>query len=245
MRIDQIAHCAENMGCFCQGPLMAVGVATKLMAIGTAVTAFSTIKSGMDAATMGEAQQEIHNMQAENANKVAERNALIRSDEAKYKAARQREDATQADAEAQRKAKEIRRQTDIRVSNARAAAGGSGAGATDPTALDTYGDLEGDGEFNALTALYEGNSRSSLLRSQANLTEYQGNQDAEMIRYGGQTDSDLMRYRGEVSAFEGNQKQSQSYYDAVGTGLSGAGKIAQYESSQSIANKYKPKNKAG
>lgn len=242
----RIHDVVENMGGFCQGPMMAgAALTTKLMAIGSAVTAFSTIKSGMDAAAMGEAQQEIYNMQAQNAQKVADRNALIRSDEAKYNAERQREEAIQEGAASQRRAKEIRRQTNLKVSSAKARAGASGAGATDPTALDIYSDLEGDGEYNALTALYEGNSRASLLRSQANLTEYQGAQDAEMIRYGGQTDSDLMRYRGEVSAFEGNQKKSQSYLSAAGTGFSSAGKIAEYEGSRSIENKYKPKNKAG
>lgn len=197
--------------------------------IGTAISAFSTMQQGSQAEEAAKAQQAVYDMQARNTQVVAERNALIREDEAEYNAARLEEEAGSTKAAGIRKSKEIRRLTDLKASAARAR-----QGVGDPTSLSIIGDITGDGEFNALTALYEGNSAASLLRSQAGLTRFTGGQDAQMIRYGGTSRADLLRYEGEVTAFKGEQAKSSSLAKAGGQLFSGV---------TSVASKYPPKPK--
>lgn len=60
----------------------------------------------------------------------------------------------------QRQAIEARRQTSYLVSRGQALAAASGAGATDPTVMNVLGQLSGEGEYHALTSLYEGGTRA-------------------------------------------------------------------------------------
>lgn len=215
------------------GPLM-----TALSVASTAFAVVSQIQQGNIAEEQAKAQQQAYEMQAHNAQVVAERNALIAEDQAKYAAARDREQAGQEEAASQRAAKIKRKETELKISSARATAGASGAGAYDPTVLDEIGNIAGAGEFDALTAMYEGKSASSLLRSQAALTEYQGKTQADMIRYGGATDASLLTYQGQNAAYGGAVAKQQAYSNAIGTAIGGASDA--YE----ISQKYSPK-KAG
>ena len=52
-------------------------------------------------------------------------------------------------------------------SRALAIAAASGAGADDPTVVNAIADIEGEGEYRALTALYEGNVAGDDLERQA------------------------------------------------------------------------------
>lgn len=213
------------------GPILSAA-APYLTAVGTGVSFLSQMQQASALEEQGAAQQAIYNMQAKNAQTIAERNALIRADEAKYSSARQREQAVQEEAAGLKRAKEVRRQTELRISSGRAAAGASGGGVTDPTVLDLIDNVLETGELNAKTELFGGQAQASLLRSQADLTDYMGERDAEMIRYGGATDANLLTAQGGMSKYEGEMKASSTRSAAVGTLFDGA---------SDVATKYKPK----
>lgn len=65
--------------------------------------------------------------------------------------------AGQDRASAQRRAMEDRRQADLALSRVQALAGGGG---TDESVLNLTGKIAGEGEYNALTSLYEGEERA-------------------------------------------------------------------------------------
>lgn len=225
--MGQLAGLAATAAGVATGPF---GIA--LMAIGTGLSVFSQMQQASAAEEQGRAQQEIYNMQARNTQAVAERNALIRADEAKYAATRKKEQAVQEEAVGLKRAKETRRQTALRLSSAAATAAASGAGGNDPTVAGLFDDLIETGELNARTELYEGQSAASMLRSDAGLTEYMGERDAEMIRYGGQSESSLMRYQGGVAGYEGKATAQAKRTAAAGS---------LFEGMSNIATKYKPK----
>lgn len=185
-----------------------------------ASTAFSFIGGLQEAAAaeaMGEQQQAIANMQAQQTRAVAERNALIMEDQAKYDAARMEEQGRAEQATAQRAAIEERRRKLLTQSRAQAVAGASGAGALDPTVLDIASDIEGEGEYNALAALYQGDSASNYLKSGAALRKYEGVEGAKMTRYGGASQSDLLKFQGATAKAEGDLAASQARMKAVGS----------------------------
>lgn len=69
-------------------------------------------------------------------------------------------------ASSQRRAMEERRQARLVSSRALAVAAASG-GASDPTVVNMMADIEGEGEYRALSALYEGNEEAIGLENQA------------------------------------------------------------------------------
>lgn len=103
------------------------------------------------------------------------------------------EDAKAAQAEAQRESLIERKKAKNLMSRARAVAGASGAGSSDPTVTNILTNIETQGEVNALNALHSGNAQASGLRS-----------GAAMARS------------------EGQAYRSASYMDAASTGLGGA-----------------------
>lgn len=70
-------------------------------------------------------------------------------------------------ASSQREAIEQRRQSRLAQSRALALAAASGGGASDPTVTNIIADLEGEGEYRALSSLYEGNERAIGLENDA------------------------------------------------------------------------------
>lgn len=74
----------------------------------------------------------------------------------------------QAFASSQRKALNERRQAQLVSSRALAVAASSGAGASDPTVLDIQAGIQGQGEYNAMAALYEGHeaNREAMMQAQ-------------------------------------------------------------------------------
>lgn len=77
---------------------------------------------------------------------------------------------TQAGAEratSQRRAMEERRQARLVGSRAQALAAASGGGADDPSVVNAIAGIEGEGEYRALTALYEGNDAAAGLEAEA------------------------------------------------------------------------------
>lgn len=85
-----------------------------------------------------------------------------------------RSEANQLDANAgqeravsQRRAIEEKRQSRLAASRALAVAAASGGGASDPTVVNAIANLEGEGEYRALSSLYEGNVAGDDLERQA------------------------------------------------------------------------------
>ena len=90
-------------------------------------------------------------------------------------AAREREqEATAAQAEAQREALIERRKAKNLMSRARAVAGASGAGSSDPTVTNILTNIDTQGEVNALNALYSGDTQARGLRTGATVARSEG-----------------------------------------------------------------------
>lgn len=140
------------------GVLAGVGAAAKaaapyLSAAGTLVNVLGQVQAGRNARAQGAAMQ-----------KAAE-----------YEAERMKDRANAERAIGQRKAINERRRTEFAQSalQARAAASGAGLG---PGVVDLAGDIEQEGEFRALNALYEGEERARGLDTSASLSRFEGDQ---------------------------------------------------------------------
>lgn len=70
-------------------------------------------------------------------------------------------------ATSQRQSIEERRQAELASSRALALAAASGGGADDPTVVNTIADIEGEGEYRALTALYNGDQSARGMEDEA------------------------------------------------------------------------------
>jgi hypothetical protein len=99
-----------------------------------------------------------------------------RSDDAaaRFQAKQMEQQAGQERAASQREAIEERRKARFAESRALAVSAASGAGASDPTVLDIMGDLESEGEYRALTALFNGEERARGLEMGASAKRYEG-----------------------------------------------------------------------
>lgn len=117
-----------------------------LMAAGTAVSVVSSVKQGQDAAQQAEA------------------NAL-----------QLRNQANADSAAAQRSAINSRKQAEYAMSRGQALAAASGAGATDPTVVNLLSGIAGEGEYRALTSLYEGDTAAGNANAQATAAVNEGN----------------------------------------------------------------------
>ena len=112
--------------------------------------------------------------------------------------AQQRErQAAEERAASQREAIEKRREANLAMSRQVAVAGASGAGVITPSILDIYGETAQQGEYNAQTALYGGESRAR-----------------------GQMDEAA------AARFKGKAARKGSLFEAGGSILSGIGKVA-------------------
>lgn len=86
-------------------------------------------------------------------------------------------------ADAQRQAIEERRQASRAASRALAVAGASGAGALDPTVQTITSRIEGEGEYRALSRLFNGDSEAANLKDQAAATRRTGKAQQRAGRY--------------------------------------------------------------
>lgn len=89
-------------------------------------------------------------------------------------AAQRERDAKQANLEAQTEAFNERRKAKLVRSRALAVAGASGAGVNDPGVNDILSDIDAEGEYNALSALYSGEYLARGLRSGASAARREG-----------------------------------------------------------------------
>lgn len=109
------------------------------------------------------------------------------SRELKREAVQLDQQAGQDRASSQRAAMEQRRQARLLQSRALARAAATG-GASDPTVVNILANLEGEGEYRALTALYEGEerARNSEMQADARRREAKNAKKAGLIQAGGQ-----------------------------------------------------------
>lgn len=87
--------------------------------------------------------------------------------------------AGESRATSQREAIEERRQARLAKSRTTAVAAASGGSATDPDIVNRIADIEGEGEYNFLRALYEGQTASDRDIRQAEVTRKAG--DRQLI----------------------------------------------------------------
>ena len=202
--------------------------------IRVASTVFSLV-GGLQQAASAEAQasqqQQIFEMQSEQNRLIAERNALILEEQAKFNAANLEIQATAEQALSQRKFLDEKKRKRLALSRVTALSSASGAGALDPTVLNIMGEIEGEGEFNALSALFTGDSLATSLKNQAALTLHTGKQQAELTRFQGRTTSDILQFQGSAAAFEGSSRGAALRTSALTTAAT---------SGVSLLNKYAP-----
>lgn len=138
---------------------MAQAIPLALMAAGTAVSA---------AGTIGGANAEAKELRTE--------------------AGQLDQQAGQDRASSQRTGAEQKRQAKLLQSRALAVAGASGGGVNDPTVVNILANLEGEGEYRMLTALYEGEeeARSKELQAAARRREAKNVKKAALFNAAGQ-----------------------------------------------------------
>jgi len=121
--------------------------------------------------------------------------------QAQFEAEQMERNALSERASAQRAAMEERRKSRIMQSRVQALAGGSGM---DPGVVNLMENLEGEGEYRALTARYEGEIRARGLTNQAAATRYSGSQaqTAGLLRGAGSLLSGASILSGGTSLYE-------------------------------------------
>lgn len=65
--------------------------------------------------------------------------------------------------------------------------GGSGAGASDPTVMDLFGDIEKEGQLNAANAMTAGEQKASGMEYQSALGEWAAQNNARIREQAGTT----------------------------------------------------------
>lgn len=98
-------------------------------------------------------------------------------------------------ASSQREAIEARRQGRLRSSRALAVAAAGGGSASDPDIINRLADLESEGEFGALKALYEGSTASDFDLKQASVTRRGGKRQliSSLLSAGGDIGSTILQ----------------------------------------------------
>ena len=85
-----------------------------------------------------------------------------------------REQALSDQAESQLVAREERKRADYLASRVQSLAGASGTGLDSPNIVNTMADIDEQGVYNALAALYSGNTSARSKRLAANMAQYEG-----------------------------------------------------------------------
>jgi hypothetical protein len=133
--------------------------------------------------------------------KMAAQAGQMQQTEANYQAAQLNQNAAQALASSQRQALDTTQRTNLAISTATARAGASGAAPDVGSAVANTGELAQRGSYQALTDMFNGQSKATGLENEAA----------------------GVRYTGDVEAYEGEEKESAAYLAAGGDVLSGIG----------------------
>lgn len=105
---------------------------------------------------------------------VQQGNAANKADQ--YEANQMDVNAGQQRAIAQRSAIQDRHQADLANSKLQARAAASGGGASDPTTVGLSEDIDAQGEYNALTSLYNGEEKARGMEGGADMKRFEGKQ---------------------------------------------------------------------
>jgi hypothetical protein len=146
----------------------AANIPTVLSVAGAAMSAISTIQQGKDNRDLASADAAERNRQSQ-----------VAASESDATAAQLDVQAGQQRAAGQRRAQEQRRQAAIASSNVQARTGG---GSTDASILGLTGNIAGEGEYNALTNIYEAEESALGAEGQAGTARRQ----ASAYRAGGE-----------------------------------------------------------
>jgi hypothetical protein len=114
-----------------------------------------------------------------------------------YSAKLDEQNAGQRQAASQRAAAEERRRGILAQSRALAVAAASGASASDPTVVDIVSDLNAEGTYRGMLALYQGEDEARQLRQSAATKRYGG----EVAREAGNTNAVASILKGGSSLF--------------------------------------------
>lgn len=134
---------------------------------GGAASAIKTISTAQNALSAAKTAGTILSAGGQAVSAISEKKA------ADFEAGQMQNMAVTERALAGRKANEFRRQTRLKQSALQARAAATG-GATDPTIVDLAGQIEEEGEYNALTAVWEGQERANDLVARAGMRKKQG-----------------------------------------------------------------------
>lgn len=159
----------------------ALTVGDVALAAGTILGTAGMIQQGNAAKAQGEAQRQV----------------------AEFEAAQRERIAGQERAAAQREAIIKRKEADLVASRGQAVAAASGAGALDPTIVDLLGDIEGEGEYRAALALYQGEERA----------------------IGQETAASARRFEGRAANAAGTARRNAAYMGSGGTFARGISKL--------------------
>lgn len=119
---------------------------------------------------------------------------------AEFEAGQLEEQATARYARGTREAYEAKRAGDIMESRARAVMAAGGGLASDPQAIEQLGRIGAESEYEALTAMYEGETEAAGLRRQA-----------AARRYGGKMKKRAAKFKALSTAISGGSKAYESY----------------------------------
>lgn len=112
---------------------------------------------------------------------AARRQADAERTAADYNAMMMERRANEERAVGTRKAAEKRRELEYAQSRLQSRAAASGGSASDPGTISLAADIEQQGEYNALTAIYTGESTARNYETQAGLTRYVGESRARAL----------------------------------------------------------------
>ena len=188
-----------------------------MMVASTVMSVAGGIQQGKAADAQGKAQQSMYNQIA----LQQEAQGRQEQERANYIASQNDTIAGQERAASQRQAMEQQRQKRLVQSRGQAVAAASGGGALDPGVLDIMGDIEDQGNYNALVALYEGESSARNYENQANLSRWQGVNALNASK----TEAWGSRQQGALARAEGKAKKKQAYIGALGSALGGASSL--------------------
>lgn len=166
-------------------------MAQALLIATTAVSAVGSLVASSEAASSAKAE-----------GKAQEAMAEWHASQLRYKAGQER-------ASSQKAAENERRRGRLAQSRAKAVAAASGGGATAPTVMDILARLRGQGEYNAQSALYEGEETAKGLETQAEATIQEG----KYARAAGNYRSKFTKRAGYLSAAGNLAQGASTYYD--------------------------------
>lgn len=113
--------------------------------------------------------------------KAAKAGADIAASNRELEAVQQEREANASQAESQRQAINERKRANYMASRALAVSAASGAGASTPTTEKIIGDIQSEGDYRVLSALYSGDTDAELSRYAANVSR----SDASTLRRAG------------------------------------------------------------